>query len=129
MPLNDLWGNRLDLLNRHRKLLLAAVLMFDAYLGLNKGAGAIVWSGFLNRDLIWMFQSAEMMVGGLLIIHIIFSSTKEKWGLLAVFPPLILLVVLVLGTLELLLSGLGRSATVNFNLSAISMSGLYWTAA
>jgi branched-chain amino acid transport system permease protein len=129
VPLNDLWGNRLDLLNRHRKLLLAGVLMFDAYLGLNKSAGAIVWSGLLNGDLTWMFQSAEMMAGGLLIIHIVFSSTKEKWGLFAAFPALILLVVLVLGTLELLLSGLGRSATVNFNLSAIGMSGLYWTAA
>ena len=76
MPLNDLWGNRLDLLNRHRKLLLAGVLMFDAYLGLNKGAGAIVWSGFLNRDLIWMFQSAEMMVGGLLI-HLAIKSIAD----------------------------------------------------
>ena len=112
-----------------RKILLALLLMFDASIGLSYDAGLVVWSGLFNGDLVWMLQSLEMMTGGLLGLHLLLGSMRQRWGWVAVVVSLVLLIVLILGTLELLLSGLGRSAMVNYNLSAVGLSGLYWTAA
>ena len=117
------------MISGQRKILLALLLMFDASMGLSYDARLVVWSGLFNGDLVWMLQSLEMMTGGLLGLHLLLGSMRQRWGWVAIVVSLVLLVVLILGTLELLLSGLGRSAMVNYNLSAVGLSGLYWTAA
>ena len=117
------------MISGQRKTLLALLLMFDSLIGLSYEAGLVVWSGLFSGDLVWMLQSLEMMSGGLLAIHLVLGSMRQRWGWVAIVVSLMLLIVLILGTLELLLSGLGRSAMVNYNLSAIGLSGMYWTAA
>ncbi len=129
MSLNDLRLTRLDVISGQRKMLFALLLMFDSLIGLSYDAGLVVWSGLFNGDLVWMLQSFEMMSGGLLAIHLVLGSMRQRWGWVGIVVSLMLLIVLILGTLELLLSGLGRSALVNYNLSAVGLSGMYWTAA
>ena len=74
--MNELWLNSLHFSYTQRKLLLAGLFLFDAYLGLAHGMGSIAWSGFFHGDLTWIFQAAELMSGGLLLIHILFSLVK-----------------------------------------------------
>ena len=76
-----------------------------------------------------MFQSAELMSGGLLLIHIVFSLIKGKWGMFSFILFFVLLAILIFTTLELLLFSLGKSGTINYNLSAVGLSGFYWAAA
>ena len=104
-------------------------MLFDAYLGLANRAGLVAWTGLFDGDLIWMLQSVEMMLGGLLLIHNVFSFVRGKWGVFSFIFSFVLLAILVFTTLELLLSSLGTSGTINFNLSAVGLSGFYWAAA
>ena len=127
--MNELWQNCLNFANSQRKLLLAGFMLFDAYLGLANRAGLVAWTGLFDGDLIWMLQSVEMMLGGLLLIHNVFSFVRGKWGAFPFIFSFVLLAILVFTTLELLLSSLGTSGTINFNLSAVGLSGFYWAAA
>ena len=112
-----------------RQLLLGLVLLFDAYLGLIHNAGIIEWSGLFAGQIKWLILSVEMMAGGILLLRISLTQVKPEWkSVVTVFAP-ILVVLIGFCVLELLLTGSGRSATMNFNLSSIGMSGLYWAAA
>ncbi|MBT4514004.1 MAG: ABC transporter permease, partial [Chloroflexi bacterium] len=112
-----------------RRLLLSAVLFIDSYLGVIHNAGVIAWSGVVSGDLKWMLLAMEMMASGLLSINAFLAVTRDRWrtGSLLVTPFLIALFGFVV--LEFLLTGVNRSATINFNLASISLSGLYWSAA
>ena len=129
MVVKELLLTRCDVIREKRNVLLALLLIFDSLIGLSYGAGLVVWSGLFNGDLVWMLQSLEMVTGGLFLIHLLLDSMRQRWGWVAIVVSLMLLIVLILGTVELLLSGLGRSAMVNYNLSAVGLSGLYWAAA
>ena len=112
-----------------RQLLLGLFLLFDGYLGIIHGGGVIAWSGVLSADLKWMALAVEMMAGGLVLIRAMLSHAKPGWKMTTVIAAPILVALLGFIVLELVLSGLSRSATMNFNVSSISMSGLYWAAA
>ena len=112
-----------------RQLLLGVFLLFDAYLGLIHGAGIIRWSGLVNGELKWLVLAAEMAAGGLVLIRVLLKHAGPRWKLLSIISTPFLLAGLAFGVLELVLSGLGRSATMNFNLASIGSSGLYWSAA
>ena len=127
--MNELWLNSLHFSYTQRKLLLAGLFLFDAYLGLAHGMGSIAWSGYFHGDLTWLYQAVELMSGGLLLIHILFSLVIGKWGMFSFILFLVLLAILIFTTLELLLFSLGKSGTINYNLSAIGLSGFYWAAA
>ncbi len=111
-----------------RLLLLGLFLLFDAYLGLIHSAGIIVWSGLINGQIKWLALSIEMMAGALVLIHIILNQSKSEWkNTVIIFTP-ILVALIGFSVLDLVLTGLDRSATINFNLSSIGLSGLYWAA-
>ena len=111
-----------------RLLLLGLVLLFDAYLGLIHSGGTIVWLGLFGGQIKWLALSVEMMAGGLVLVRLILNQVKPAWkSTVIVFVP-ILVVFIGFEVLQLTLSGLGRSATMNFNLSSIGLSGLYWAA-
>ena len=112
-----------------RRLGICALLLLDAYLGLKHHKGSIAWSGLFQGDLVWLLQSAEMMAGGLLLIHTMFNETEGKWRIASLTSSPVLLVLLISVTLELLLVGLGFSTTLNYNLTSVGFSGLYWAAA
>ena len=72
--------------------------------------------------------AVEMLVGALLIIRLILNQTNPKWRTAIIVSVPILVVLISFEILEVVLSGLGRSSTMNFNLSSIGLSGLYWSA-
>ncbi|MDP6651904.1 MAG: branched-chain amino acid ABC transporter permease, partial [Gammaproteobacteria bacterium] len=110
------------------QLLLGLFLLFDAYLGLIHGASVIGWSGIFTGQIRWLALSVEMIAGGLVLVRIILNQAKPEWKSLVIISAPILVALIGFGVLELLLTGLGRSATLNFNLSSIGLSGLYWAA-
>ncbi|MDP6081221.1 MAG: ABC transporter permease [Arenicellales bacterium] len=110
------------------QLLLGLFLLFDAYLGLIHGASVIGWSGIFTGQISWLALSVEMMAGGLILVRLILNQAKPEWKSLVTISAPILVVSIGFGVLELVLTGLGRSATLNFNLSSIGVSGLYWAA-
>lgn len=92
------------------------------------GTGTVSWSGIFTNQIRWLVLSIEMMCGGLLLIRVILNKSNPKWKNVVVISTPILAVLMGLGVLELVLSGSGRSATINFNVSSVGMSGLYWAA-
>ena len=127
--MNEIWQRWTLSPSWLRQLLLGLVLLFDAYLGLIHNAGIIEWSGLFSGQIKWLALSVEMMAGGIILLRISLTQVKPEWkSVVTVFAP-ILVVLISFCVLELLLTGSGRSATMNFNLSSIGMSGLYWAAA
>ena len=111
-----------------RQLLLGLFLLSDAYLGLIHSAGIIGWSGLFTSQMKWLALSIEMMAGGLVLVRIILNQAKPGWKSVVTVSTPILVALIGFGVLEFVLTGLGRSATMNFNLSSIGLSGLYWAA-
>jgi branched-subunit amino acid ABC-type transport system permease component len=111
-----------------RQLLLGVFLLLDAYLGLTHNAGIIAWSGIFTSQLKWFALSVEMMAGGLLLIRLMLNQANPKWKSALIILAPVMVALIAFGILELGLTGLGRSSTMNFNLSSIGLSGLYWAA-
>ncbi|MCZ6710722.1 MAG: ABC transporter permease, partial [Gammaproteobacteria bacterium] len=112
-----------------RRLLISAFLIFDAYLGMSQGAGVIAWSGLITSELMWLALSLEMMAGGLVLIRTFLSVARHRWRTASLISTPLLIALFGLLVLEFVLSGLGRSTTMNFNLASMGLSGLYWSAA
>ena len=114
-----------------RQLLLGLFLLFDAYLGLIHAAGIIGWTGLVRGELMWLVLALEMAAGGLILVRVLLSQggQSQRWKLISTLSTPFLVALLAFGILEMVLSGLGRSATMNFNLASIGSSGLYWAAA
>ena len=112
---------------RHQ-LLLGLFLLFDAYIGLIHNAGAIGWTGLFTGEIKWLALSVEMMIGGLVLTRVVLNRTKNQWKSLVIICTPIVVALIGFVVLDLVLTGLGRSATMNFNLSSIGASGLYWAA-
>ena len=111
-----------------RQLLFALLFLSDGYLGATYNLGFVAGSGLFSGQLKWFFLSLEMIISGLILVRIILNQSKPQWK-----SPIILLTPVLVGViaflvLEVIVSGLSRSATMNFNLSSILFSGLYWSA-
>ena len=102
-----------------RRLILPFLLLLDSYFGLSYGAGIISWTGLFTGDIKWFMLAVEMLVGALLIIRLILNQTNPKWRTAIIVSVPILVVLISFEILEVVLSGLGRSSTMNFNLSYI----------
>ncbi len=111
-----------------KQLLFAALLLLDSYLGLIHEAGIISWTGLFTGQIKWFALALEMMVGALLIVRLILNHTNSKWRATVIISVPIVVVLISFEVLEIVLSGLGRSSTMNFNVSSIGLSGLYWSA-
>lgn len=110
-------------------MVLSFLLFLDAYLGLIHNTGIIASLGFLLTGQIkWLALLVEMMAGGLLLVRIILNQAQRKWRIAVIVSAPILVVLIGFVVLEFLLTGLGRSATFNFNLASVGSSGLYWSA-
>jgi branched-chain amino acid transport system permease protein len=111
-----------------RQLVFALFLLFDAYFGAIYNLGFVAGSGLFSGEFKWIALSIEMMISGLILVRILVNQSTPKWK-----SPIIILTPILVGliaflVLEVVTSGLNRSATMNFNLSAILFSGLYWSA-
>ncbi len=133
MPVNELRQRWVQTQSWQRQLVLGVFLLFDAYLGMIHSAGIIGWSGLFTGELKWLALVVEMMAGGLILIRVFLNRVgqvqNQRWKMLSIVSTPILLAILAFGVLDLVLSGLGRSATMNFNIASIGTSGLYWAAA
>ncbi|MFP6679357.1 MAG: ABC transporter permease [Dehalococcoidia bacterium] len=112
-----------------RRLLLSGVLFIDSYLGVIHNGGMVAWSGLISGDLKWMILAMEMMASGLVSINAFLIVTRQKFRTISLIATPFLIALFAFVVLEFLLSGLHRSATINFNLASIGISGLYWSAA
>lgn len=120
------WGR---IASWQRRLLLSAALLLDAVLGMSTGTSVVTLIGFSTGDLKWMLLGAEMLAGGLMLIHTGLNAVPERWKTASTIVAPVIVAILGFVILEVALSGLGRSAKVNFNLASIGLSGLYWSAA
>jgi len=129
LSLNDVWRTLTSSPLWLRLLVSGIFLLVDSYLGFIHSAGTIIWSGILEGQLKWLVLCIEMMVGGLVIVRLLLIWAKKRWTSLATVSAPLCVIVIAFFVLEFLLRGADRSATINFNLSAIGFSGLYWSAA
>ena len=128
MPLNAIRHQRLLKTPWLRQLLFGLFLLFDAYVGAIYNFGLVAGSGLFSGQFKWIVLSAEMMASGLILIRIVVNQATPKWKTpIIIFTPILVGLIAFL-VLEVLISGLNRSATMNFNLSSILLSGLYWSA-
>ena len=128
LSLREMWQRCRLSRSRLRQMLLGLFLLFDSYLGIIHSAGVIEWSGLFTSQIKWLALSVEMMSGGVILIHIIINQAKRQWKNAIIISSPILVVLLGFVILETILTGLDRSATMNFNLSSIGLSSLYWAA-
>ena len=108
--------------------MLSALLFLDSYLGLIHNTGIIASLGLFTGQIKWFALLVEMMAGGLLLIRIILNQAQHKWRVAVIVSAPILVALFGFVILDFLLTGLGRSATFNFNLASVGSSGLYWSA-
>ena len=110
------------------QVVFSVFLFFDAYFGLIHNKGIITSLGLLTGEIKWLTLFVEMMAGILLLVRIILNQIDNRWkSTVIIFTPIIVTLVGFV-VLDFLLTGLGRSATLNFNLSSLGSSGLYWSA-
>ena len=128
LPLNTNWQRWMPKPSWVRQLAVGIFLLLDSYLGVIHGGGIVTWSGLFPTQLKWLALSVEMMAGGLILIRILLNQANPRWRTVIVISVPILVISITFVILELILKGLGRSATMNFNLSSIGFSGLYWSA-
>ena len=106
-----------------RRLLIAAVVSLDAIIGLlyqsgiGNGLDALLF-GNLPNDMVWLGQSVQLISMGFLLVKIVFDDVPHGKirAAMMIFSPLFLLFT-VLFTIELLMIGLGTSATIYLNLT------------
>lgn len=127
-PLDTLWRHGVLKSPLLRQSLLGLILLIDAYLGFIHGQGIVFWSGFFTGQIQWLVLSMEMMFGSLILVRLGLNQTKPKWKNLVILSTPILVALIGFIILEVALRGLGRSATIFFNLSSVGLSGLYWAA-
>ena len=116
-----------------RRLLIAAIVSLDAIIGLlyqsgiGNGLDALLF-GNLPNDMVWLGQSVQLISMGFLLVKIVFDDVShgKLRAAMMIFSPLFLLLT-VLFTIELLMIGLGTSATIYLNLSSIGFSTLTWS--
>lgn len=111
-----------------RRLLVGLFLFFDAFIGMSYGAGIVAWSGLFTSELKWLTLAVEMMAGGLVLARTFLNVTGQRLRTASLISTPVLVALFSLVVLEFVLSGLGRSATMNFNVASIGLSGLYWSA-
>ena len=126
--MNEIWRRWTTSPSWLRQLVLGVLLLLDSYIGLIHGAGLVVWSGLFTGQIKWLALSFEMMAGGLFLLRIVLNNSKPGWKSVIVILSPVIVALLSFVVLEVVLTGLDRSARMNFNLSSIGMSGLYWAA-
>ena len=128
LPLRKI-SHLLDLIPTElRQVLFASFLLIDGYLGVILNTGVIRLSGFFSGQLVWLVLLIEMMAGFLVFIRLILNYSKPKWKSAVIVSTPLIVALTCFVVLELILTGLGKSATMIFNLSSIGLSGLYWAA-
>ncbi len=128
LPLSKIRQNSIYTTRWVRQLVIGLILIFDSYAGLIHHTGLLVSSGLFAGDIKWLLLAFEMFLGSLLIVRLILNNSKPGIkSLVIVLSPIAVFLISFL-ILEFVLTGLGRSATINFNISSIGLSGLYWSA-
>jgi branched-subunit amino acid ABC-type transport system permease component len=112
-----------------KRLLIGSIFLVDAFYGMNYGVSIVNMLGLRTGDLKWMLLTVEMFAGGLILIHLLINIAKSRWKTVVIISAPVLVAILSFVILEVALNGLGRSATLNFNLASVGLSGLYWSAA
>jgi branched-chain amino acid transport system permease protein len=113
----------------HKWLILSLFLFIDSYIGLKFGSGLLSWTNIPKGDILWILQSLEMMAFGMIIVNRVVKNSSGKFKALALISTPVFIFLLVLFILDTLLKGQGTTTVFYYNLSSISLSALYWSAA
>lgn len=126
---NQLRKDWWQVIARNRRSILGLFLLIDSFFGMSTGISVVTIILFNTGDLKWLLLGVEMLAGSLVLIHQILNNVPDRWRATATVVTPLVIAILGFVILEIALSGLGRSAKVNFNLASVGFSGLYWAAA
>ena len=110
-------------------MLITLFLFIDSYLGLRFNEGLLSWSKIVEGDVLWILQSFEMIIFSLIIVN---KAVKKSTGKIKAFTLILtpfFIFFIILFILDSLLKGKGINTTFHYNLSSISLSAIYWSAA
>ena len=110
-------------------MLITLFLFIDSYLGLRFNEGLLSWSKIVEGDVLWILQSLEMIIFSLIIVN---KAVKKSTGKIKAFTLILtpfFIFFIILFILDSLLKGKGINTTFHYNLSSISLSAIYWSAA
>tara|TARA_Y100000590_G_scaffold29554_1_gene32972 strand:+ start:4469 stop:7279 length:2811 start_codon:yes stop_codon:yes gene_type:complete len=110
-------------------VLITLFLFIDSYLGLRFNEGLLSWSKIVEGDVLWILQSLEMIIFSLIIVN---KAVKKSTGKIKAFTLILtpfFIFFIILFILDSLLKGKGINTTFHYNLSSISLSAIYWSAA
>ncbi len=117
-----------------RRLSISLLLLFDAWLGLRHGWGLVALLPEMTgeyaklNDLYWMAQGIEFIAAGLVIIHTIGKNLEGRLGTFLRLSSPLLIIALLGWCIEVLMLGMGKQASVSFNLASHGFTGLVWAA-
>lgn len=126
---------RMSELPRGTKRAIIAVLMFlDAnYLGTLNGIGTLnlvdsILGGSLPNDMVWLAQLVQSIIAGFLVVKIFFDDLPKGYPrtIAILLSPLFLLLIVFI-SLDLLLQGLGNTASFTLDLVSITTGTLTWS--
>ena len=118
-------------LSEHRSFLLflSVFLLIDAGIGLRHGWGLFPSSGLFYGDLEWILPFLQWYIGLVILLKYISSDSLNLSSRIVFIVSTLVTFILVLLSLEFVISGREQTAVVTWNLAAIGFSGLYWAAA
>ena len=107
--------------------MLGIFLILDGYFGLIHSSSMLIWIDIFTGQIKWLALSIEIASGGIMLVRVLVNHASLKWKNPIIVSAPILVILIGFCTLHLTLSGLDRSSTINFNLTSIGLSGLYWS--
>ena len=126
----NLW-NSLSIVRQ--RVILGFIFFSDSYIGLTYGKGSLnfvdlLLGGNLPSDFVWLLQTFQMICVGFYFVKILFENvppSRTRTAMMCLSPFLLILHVLL--SLNILLSGQGLVANLSFNLGTIGISTLTWS--
>ena len=116
-----------------QRVILGFISFLDSYLGLSYGRGFLnfvdlILGGNLPSDFVWLLQTFQMICIGFYFVKILFENvppSRTRTAIMCMSP--FLLILHVLFSLNVLLSGQGLVANLSFNIGTIGISTLTWS--
>tara|TARA_B100001113_G_scaffold342903_1_gene329598 strand:+ start:1348 stop:4869 length:3522 start_codon:yes stop_codon:yes gene_type:complete len=116
-----------------QRVILGFIFFSDSYLGLTYGRGSLnfidlILGGNLPSDFVWLLQTFQMICIGFYFVKILFENvppSRTRTAIMCMSP--FLLILHVLFSLNVLLSGQGLVANLSFNIGTIGISTLTWS--
>ena len=132
--LQDVFRNFAELPRGIKRTIIATLLIIDAtVLGLLNQQGILnqvdkLFSDSLPDDLIWLLQIVQSLCAGFFYVKILFDDlNSSKYRTIAIILSPLFLIILTFVTIDFLLSGLDKGASVTLDPVALGTNTLIWS--